>query len=91
MTHASVTAPFGASLASVRAHLKYGLHKGPANHFLVGWLWFPEHFLVFPLVFQGFLIGFPKVFPMVFKPFFGLRLVEHGLQKALASHPATLR
>ena len=48
MTHASVTAPFGASLASVKAHLKYGLHKGPANHFLVGWLWFPEHFLVFP-------------------------------------------
>ena len=29
-THAIVTAPFGASLAFVRAHLKYGLHKGPA-------------------------------------------------------------
>ena len=91
MTHASVTAPFGASLASVRAHLKYGLHKGPANHFLVGWLWFPEHILAFPLVNQGFPIGFPKVSQKAFKPFVGLRLVENGLQKALASHPATSR
>ena len=65
MTHASVTAPFGASLASVRAHLKYGLHKGPANHFLVGWLWVPEHFLVFPLVNQGFPIG-SKGFQTIF-------------------------
>ncbi len=37
------------------------------------------------------LLVFPRFSQICSNHFFGLRLVEHGLQKALASHPATLR
>ena len=43
-----------------KAHLKNGLQKGPANHFLAGRPWLSKYFLAFPLVFQGLLNGFPR-------------------------------